>query len=238
MTTLLYFRRVTPRHGLWPDEQVTRIPRLPPGGMTRCSRYCPRADARFRGTACEGMHKTFPRERRRHSSQCCHDPGWRSTRGMRGRLTRDAFLYAAPSLLAGSDLLARCAHGCMEKGADARIAMVTEDRRIQAELMFRCLGRALSHTPKKLPSRTILSWPQAGQRRKTTLYVKSPGCARPMPSSHGDCWPRIRVRTVTGVLVAYLADRPSGPFPGEKRLTGGQYLLPGRTVNVLAAPWR
>jgi hypothetical protein len=52
---------------------------------------------------------------------------------------------------------------------------------------------------------------------------------------HSDGQPGIRVRTVTGGLVAHLADRLSR-FPGEKHLTSGQNPLPGRAVNVFAAP--
>lgn len=65
----------------------------------------------------------------------------------------------------------------------ARIAAVMT-RRTQAGLMFGCAGKGLSHTAQaKSPSRTTLSWPQAAQRRKTTLCVKPPGCARPRRSS-------------------------------------------------------
>jgi hypothetical protein len=50
--------------------------------------------------------------------------------------------------------------------------------------MFGCAGKGPSHTAQaKSPSRTMLSWPQAGQRRKITVCVKPPGRARPRRSS-------------------------------------------------------
>jgi hypothetical protein len=106
--------------------------------------------------------------------------------------------------------------------------------------MFCCAGKGLSHTAQaKSLSRTMLSWPQAGQRRKTTLCVKPPGVRQAEPVQRpGQGWPGIRARTVTGGLVADLEDGPPGPVPREKYLTGGQYRLPGRAVDVLAAAWR
>ena len=67
--------------------------------------------------------------------------------------------------------------------------------------MFQRAGNGLSHTAEaKSPSWTMLGWPQAGQRRKTTLCVKSPGCARLMRCS-----------------------AIASAFPCEQHLTGGQH---------------
>lgn len=90
--------------------------------------------------------------------------------------------------------------------------------------MFQSAGKALSHTAHaKLPSRTLLSWPQAGAAAEDDLVVE---IARVRQADtvkrHGQCWPGIRVRTVTGGLVAYLTDRPADSIPREKHLTGGQ----------------
>ena len=47
-----------------------------------------------------------------------------------------------------------------------------DDWRIQAELMFQWAGKGLSHTAQaKSPSRTMLSWPQAGQRPSRGWYL-------------------------------------------------------------------
>jgi hypothetical protein len=75
----------------------------------------------------------------------------------------------------------RCAQADGEAAVRTAAAVASG---IQAGLIFRCAGNALSHTEQaRWPSRTMLSRPQAGQRRNTILCVKSPGCATPTRSS-------------------------------------------------------
>jgi hypothetical protein len=53
-----------------------------------------------------------------------------------------------------------------------------------SDMKFQCVGRALLHRAQvKSSSRTMLRSAQAGQRRKTTLSVKSPGCGTRARSS-------------------------------------------------------